>query len=269
MSAPASRQLAGRRQLERLRQRLSERDLAVLSSVARYRYLSAVQVQRLHFPPDNHTPLGAVRASRRTLERLTRDGVLRRLERRIGGVRAGSASYCYCLGPVGVRLLTNLTGRGPRREPSLSFLRHSLAVAEVVVDLTEAARGSDLELLAVECEPACWRRFYGQAGQAEMLKPDLRVILGLDEFEHHAFIEVDLGTEHGPTIARKADVYQRYRPSGLEQSTHGLFPQVVWLTDSQERAGVLRQVLQGFTPGLFVVGLLDEALAVISGEEGS
>src|ERR1700733_12717538 len=76
----------------RLRERLSERDLCVIRQVAELRLMSAVQIQALHFPDDEHeNGAAATRARQRVLRRLCRDGLLIPLERRIGGVRAGSA----------------------------------------------------------------------------------------------------------------------------------------------------------------------------------
>src|SRR5207302_5513936 len=94
----------GRRGLTQLRQRLSERDLAILRSVADHRFLTARQVEALHFA-DHATQLAAARVCRRVLARLIDQRLLARLQRRFGGVRAGSASFVYALGPVGGRLI--------------------------------------------------------------------------------------------------------------------------------------------------------------------
>ena len=95
----AGRPRTGRRQLQRLRSDLSERDLAILRSARDLDFLSTKQLERLHFPATTHTALGAVRSCRRVLPRLIERRCLIRLERRIGGVRAGSASFVYGLGP--------------------------------------------------------------------------------------------------------------------------------------------------------------------------
>jgi hypothetical protein len=263
MTGPAAPRPLGRHQLTRLASRLSDRDMAVVGSLAAYRFLSATQIERLHFPVEAHTPLGAVRASRRSLERLTRHGVLRRLERRIGGVRAGSAGFVYCLGPAGVRLVNAGRRRAIALEPSTAFLAHSLAVAEVVVTITEATRASALELLDIQVEPACWRRFYGVGGASELLKPDLYVVLGLGDIEQHWFVEVDLASEHRPTLERKVAQYERYLRSGREQEHLGVFPGVAWLVPSAARAEVLRSVAAAAMQGLFSVGLLDEVVLTL------
>src|SRR3954465_2325519 len=93
-------------QLLRLRSDLSGRDVGIVRHVAELRLMSARQIEALYFPPDAHaTPLTAARTCRRVLERLVEQRLLCRLDRRVGGLRAGSASYVYGVGPVAQRLL--------------------------------------------------------------------------------------------------------------------------------------------------------------------
>ena len=92
----------------RLDEQLSPRDLAVIAGVASLRYLTARQLERWHYR--GPTPLARARAARRGLERLTELRYLARLERRIGGVRAGSAGSVYTLAPVASSWPSNLAG---------------------------------------------------------------------------------------------------------------------------------------------------------------
>src|SRR5205085_4544141 len=165
----------GRRGLAPLRERRSERDLDVIRSVAEHRFLTTRQVEALHFA-DHATELAGARVCRRVLARLTDERLLTRLQRRVGGVRAGSASFVYALGPVGGRLMD----RQRRRlvEPSTTFLAHTLAVAQAHVELTHASRTGQLELMSVDVEPSCWRRYTGPGGARELLRPDLYVVIG-------------------------------------------------------------------------------------------
>ena len=71
----------GRRGLEQLREGLSERDLAVVTSVYEHRFLTARQIEALHFD-DHATAEAAARICRRVLARLTRERLLARLRRR-------------------------------------------------------------------------------------------------------------------------------------------------------------------------------------------
>jgi hypothetical protein len=209
------------------RERLSERDLAIIRRVAELRLMSAQQIQAVHFPDAEHdNEQAATRARQRVLERLTRERLLIRLERRIGGVRAGSAGLVLALGPVGQRVLAT---SGPRRrsyEPTLRFVDHTLAISQLVVDLSVAARAGLVDVLDVQAEPPCWREFSGLGGR-RLLRPDAFVALGSGEYDLRWFIEVDRDTESLPVIVRKCRLYADYYQSGKEQVAHGgVFPRV-------------------------------------------
>ncbi|WP_460015850.1 replication-relaxation family protein, partial [Mycobacterium avium] len=73
--------------VEELASRLSERDIAILGSIAEHQFLTAHQVEVLHFAD---LPAAGNRIARRTLARLRDHRLLGTLKRRIGGVRAGS-----------------------------------------------------------------------------------------------------------------------------------------------------------------------------------
>jgi hypothetical protein len=252
----------------RLRESLSPRDIAVIDQVRDLKLMSGAQIQAVHFPLLDHaTADAAARASRRVLRRLTGTGLLVRLDRRVGGIRGGSAGFVYGIAPLGHRLLD---GDGPRRrfrEPSATFVHHTLAITQVAVDLIERQRAKDLDILRLEPEPRCWRSFASLAG-TQLVRPDLFVALGAGEFEHHWFIEMDLGTE---TIARrivKCKQYEAYYRSGQEQTAHELFPRVLWIVPTAQLAAQLQHVVastRGLTPGLFETTTPDVALAHLSG----
>ena len=124
--------------VERLRESLSERDWAVMRDVARLRLVTGEQLERLHFAELTEPSRPVVR--RRVLGRLVQARVLATLERRIGGVRAGSAGPGLL--PRCRRATAPGHGRASRRmdPPGERYVRHVLAVAGVFVDLTERAR---------------------------------------------------------------------------------------------------------------------------------
>jgi len=107
----SSAERVGRIALGRLRTMLSERDLAIVASVDQYRYLSGGQINRLHFH-SHASEFTAARTARSVLNRLVAGRLLRRTERRIGGIRGGSSSYVYGIGPVGHRLMHDDGSRG-------------------------------------------------------------------------------------------------------------------------------------------------------------
>jgi len=220
---------------------LSERDIAVIHAVAQHRFMTARQVETLLFY-DHSSQLTGARVCRRVLSRLTEQRLLTRLKRRVGGVRAGSASYVYALGSGGGRLLTK---EGYRvTEPSPFFLDHTLAIADARIQLEIGARHRLFDLVEVEIEPQCWRRFSGPGGAPTYVKPDLYVVTGRADFEDCWFVEIDRGTESPAAISRKCRTYDLYWRSGLEQTEHGTYPLVLWVTPDEQRAQRIERVVR-------------------------
>ena len=265
MSAPRR---AGRAIARRWREGLSNRELAVVTSVSTFRYLTVPQVEELHFS-DHASPETGSRICRRVLERLADGGVLWRLERRVGGVHAGSATYVYGLGALGHRILESEGRRRVRRcEPSLAFLDHTLAVAELAVGLHRLAREGAVEIGEIIPEPACWRRFSGGLEGDLVLKPDLAAAIQTGEYELRWFVEVDLGTHSAAAALRKCRLYQRYWRTGAEQDHHGIFPQVLFVTPLERRAALLQRTLESahdLKTDLFAVTTTTQELDVLAG----
>lgn len=273
----------GRRGLESRAAQLSERDWQIIGSVAAHRFLTTRQLQALHFA-DHATELAGARACRRVVERLRSGRVLTNLRRRVGGVRAGSASFVWTLDVIGDRLLQQRRGESRRRrvhEPSTAFLDHTLAIADVHIELVGAERAGGLELVRIELEPDCWRTFLSGSGGREVLRPDLYAVVAepgsttLDGsaaqsngFEDCWFIEVDRGTESLPTVLRKCGQYESYRRSGREQQQLGTFPRVLWLVpDDRRRARLAGAVgsARNLVAEMFIVAKADDLLSTIGG----
>jgi hypothetical protein len=268
MSAVGSaRPYVSARRLMQLRDQLSERDMAIIKQVAVLRLMSARQIQAVHFSAAIHgSEQAAMRARQRVLARLVRERLLSCLERRIGGVRAGSAGMVLALGPVGQRLVQ---ADGPRRrlyEPTPRFFDHTLAVAQLVVDLTVAAGQGSIDLLESQAEPDCWREFGGVGGR-RLLRPDAFVALGSGEYELRWFVEVDRTSESLPVVVRKCRLYADYYQSGVEQAAHGrVFPRVCWIAPDDRRAEALRRAIgrdHNLPERLFVVTTETQALVVL------
>jgi hypothetical protein len=229
------------RGVARLRERLSKRDIAIIRQVAELRLMSARQIQAVHFPSSGHeNEPAATRARQRVLARLSGERLLAPLKRQVGGVRAGSAGLVLTLGPIGQRVLTI---DGPQRrayEPGYRFFDHTLAVSQVMVDLTLAARAGLLDVLDWQAEPRCWREFSG-TGARRLLRPDAFVVLGVGEYELRWFVEVDRSSESLPVIVGKCRLYADYYQSGSEQvRSGGVFPRVCWIAPDEARVVRLR-----------------------------
>jgi len=254
-----------RQGLDWLRAELGERDLVVLSSVARHRFLTGRQIEAFHFSNHASSVTGS-RVCRRVLARLVDQRLLVRLERRVGGVRAGSASYVYALGSAGNRVVNNPRGKRAE-EPSRVFLDHTLAVADAHLALLQASYARRFELITVETEPAAWRRFLNSGGGRETLRPDLYVVSAQGEFEHCWFLEIDNATESTPAVLRKSLQYQAYRRTGIEQQRTGTFPLVVWVTPSERRRKQLADAIASarkLQPEIFRVVAFDELVELVA-----
>ena len=251
---------------------LTPRELALARDLDRLRLASVKQLERLHFTADS-AKANATQA-RRTLARLTDLRVVVRLQRRVGGVRAGSHGSVYALDVAGQRLASACGPAGGVRlrrpwTPGSAFVAHQLAVTELYVGLTEATRQGRVDVLDFDAEPAAWRTFTGLGGARTVLKPDAFVRLGLGEFEDAYFIEVDRATHSGPSVARKLTLYRRYWQSGREQQRRsGVFPKVLVLVPSEARRSALVDVASAQPAEswpLFQIVRYDDALTVFTG----
>jgi hypothetical protein len=256
--------------LRELSAQLTVRDCAVVQTVSALRFVSGSQLQHLHFT-DAAEDAANARAARRALLRLVRLGVLERLPRSVGGVRAGSAGFVYRLGHAGQRLAMERGWTVDNRQwqshvPGRLFLDHALQVAELHALLTEADRAGLVELLLLEAEPACWRSY----GQRATLKPDSHVRLGIGDYEDSYMVEVDMGTESSRTLERKLKDYLAYEASGREQAEHGVFPKTLWLVPDAERARVIESCIERLPHSahrLFAVNQFKDMIAAVATPE--
>ena len=257
---------------------LSDRDRELLSFVHESRFASGQQLVRAFWQTTD--PMSSrARAGRRALKRLTGWRVLETLSRRIGGIRTGSEGLVYRVGRAGTRLLAARGIYGPRVEaPGTLHLAHTLETTELALRLLEAARAGALELIEAQQEPRCWRSYPGVGGVQRTLKPDLFVRVGVgaasagDHLEDRWAIEVDLASESGRTIARKAGRYLEHYRSGREQREHGTYPRVLWAVPDQQRAGQITGVLDrqpAEARRLFTVCLLDQVVDLLAREANS
>ena len=250
------------KRLEQYAQELLPRDLSILLDLEDCRYLTTGQISRLRFETDHANPDASLRAANRTVTRLKKLGLLTALNRRVGGVRGGSGGLIWSLTAAGAKLV-NLDGEGPPRrrnfEPSPHFTEHTLAIAELYIQLLGI---QGITLSSAEFEPICWRDYSGST-----VKPDLFAVTSDGEYEDYWFFEVDLATETPQRVMAKCEQYQSYFLAGEEQRKYGLFPKVVWIV----RDGKRKDSLQGHISGsrglrhknLFSVILPDELETII------
>jgi len=232
--------------LERLAAQLTAQDRQVIEAVAVVHLASGDQLRRTCFADDHASaPASRARQARRGLARLVDLGLLTRLTRRVGGVRAGSSGFVYALAPSGQRLIAGWRGDPPLRgrqphEPGPQFADHRLAVSEIYTRL-EAGSAGRSTLLRFDAEPDCWRSFAGPYGTAQRLKPDaFAAIQGAGE-ELLWFIEVDRGTVSSAALGRQVAAYLAYWRSGHRGDD--VMPRVLWLVPDAKRAVILEAVI--------------------------
>jgi Replication-relaxation len=225
-----------------LADQLSDRDKAILTDLERTRVLTGAQLQRLHFDPNN-APSRA-RDRRRVLQRLTELDLVTTLDRRIGGIRAGSAGHIYTLTPAGQRLQAlrcgeQLTERLRRpHTPGAPFLDHTLAISETYVTLIEASRHQNFHVSTFLGEPACWH----PAGNNQYLHPDAYLVLATSTHQDCWWLEVDQATESLPRIKHKCRTY-------LNFLTHGgtgpdtAPPRILFTTPDTDRTDAIQKVI--------------------------
>jgi len=262
-----------KRKLNEYNQILSERDKDMLRSVKMCRFLKTDHAARLHFW-DTPNSKAASLAAIRTLTKLQDLGFVKPLQRRIGGIRAGSASYVWTLKTAGVELLRlienphNAEDKPSKRyrkrnyEPTYIFLKHTLAIAELYTRLKTTGN-----LEKVEFEPSCWRGYTTRLGVNVTLKPDLYAVTATDDFKDYWFFELDLDTAPPFRIARKCETYGRYCLTDNEQQRIGVFPRVVWIVpDEKRRDTIWRYICKDLNEykDLFVVITFDGLDSLIS-----
>ena len=217
-------------------------DRDVLRFLSRFTVATTDQLTRL-FYADRTSRHASDLACWRILHRLHGSNLIARLPRRVGGLTGGSAPGLWYLASAGTRLV--LQSGKPEKQttrvranepPAVTTLNHRLMVTETYVRLSLLKQSGLLDILDFASEPACWRRFAGMGG-VTVLKPDAWAHTAAhgSKYEWYWFLEADLGTESRAAISRKADVYEAYRRTRLEQDRQHVFPKVVWLTPDQAR----------------------------------
>lgn len=263
----AQQRRVSRKRLGSLIEQMVDRDHQVLRTIAEHRFVTSIQLQHLIFTTHN-SDASAARTTRRVLSRLERWSLIRQLDRRVGGAIGGSSPRVWQLAPAGARLVAHDGATYRVSEPSLRFLRHCLAVADVHVLLQQHRAIEAIEDVKVEVEPQSWRRFTGLGGEPRWLQPDLAGTVLTADYEDRWFIEVDLGTESLPVLLRKCGHYADYRASGQEQDRHASFPLVLWLFTDQRRAAKLRAAVARtprLTPELYRFATPSTIAEVLSG----
>jgi hypothetical protein len=239
-------------------QRLSDRDRAILATLARVRLATGGQLERLHFHDLSITARAPVR--RRVLARLAAWKVLAALPRRVGGVRAGSTGLIFTLDTTGHHLTApHDQSRATRRPRPVgeAFTTHTLAITELYVRIVELSHAGHVLLEEFCSESAAWV----PNGRGGWLKPDAYLILSNGAVDDHWWVEVDRATEHLPAIRRKASMYLDYLHRG-PRDPRDVMPCVLFTVPNQKRRDDITKMIASLpepAPALFHITHQDDA----------
>ncbi len=216
--------------VQAIRPQLSERDLAIIDTLGMVTVASSMHLEELHF--DQLKASSRARQRSNVLNRLTKLGLLARLPRRVGGIRAGSSGYVFALDLLGQRLFgtTNV-----RRPPSRSwpYLRHALAVTDLYAQTVAAERNGRLELLRFSPEPRCWNLIEGDIS----VRPDAIISTRptIGDWRDHWAVEVDRATERPVRLRQKLLGYYQAFQAGSQLSGTSVFPKVLLTVPDEAR----------------------------------
>lgn len=244
-----------RSRLQALVSDLTPRDLNIIRTIGRFSVLSAIQLEALHF--NEVAEASRARRRRLVLARLVRLGLLKRLPRRIGGVRSGSSGYLYALGLAGRKILGHDRPRRPIT-PSWPNLHHALAISQLHVDLVEAERDGRLVVDRFVPEPDAWPLLDGE------IRPDAVTTIQPASvgWKDHWAVEIDRGTERPARLRAKLLTYWREYQSGRTLADVELFPRVLLVVENEARLNQSLRVIERLP-----LGAEELIVPVIAGEQ--
>ena len=245
------------RQPKKVQFQITERDVQILESLKRYRYLKTSQIARLVFP-ENKT----VQSTRRRLKFLFHAALIGRLQPFIQ-VGKSSGETAYYLEKKAWDFIDD-DGSTPRygkvKNVKPQFLEHALAISEFRLNLELSCNNNDIvELHRFVADFELKENFENLAGkhryrlfdevndpiskQTHIVYPDAMFILkGIgkeyEQFQRLFFVEIDRGTEGLRVIQDKLTGYHLYKREGIFKK-YGQFDdfRVLFQVPSEGRKG--------------------------------
>ena len=237
---------------------LDDRDRQILQLMRRLRFMRTDQLCRIFFQEPETTDRAKLSRTTRCLHRLEKWGVITHLPRKVRPNRGGTYGLVWHLTETGTRLL-DICREIPKRhrpyEPSETFLKHSLAVAEVYTITMETARKEPAfaaKTIEIESEAAREHKTpatYLTPSKTTRICPDMFLeIDNVDEsgkkITDYWYIEVDLGTERSKSLMEKCKRYVSYYKTGAPQKEHGVTPAVLFVVPDEQRKATILEVVR-------------------------
>lgn len=228
---------------------LSIQEGHVLKFLLKAKYVTTKQLARLYFT-DSVSSSTALRRANLTTKKLNEKDYIGHLDRRIGGVRAGSGSFVWTISTKGLKWLKHFKPslaitRQNHYEPTWHHLEHTLAISEIYVQLTELKNMHLVQSIdKFQFEPSCWRGWLDNYAGRMILKPDCYIEISLDNYLYNYFVEVDKNSESLARVINKSKQYIRYYNLNIEQKETGVFPLVLWVVPDEKRKLAIEQRIQ-------------------------
>ena len=223
---------------------LTERDKQVILAVYQHRLLRRDQIEQLFFTQTS--------ACNQRLMRLYQHGYLRRIFK---PVSFGASQAIYAIDKHGARLVIQELGiphsqinwKPKQRPVELMFLEHTLAIAEVYINLAQwIQKKPDTDLLFWKRESKeLTDRVSDPEGKLKHLSiaPDAFFGIQTPAGKSYFFIEVDMGTMALTRYRRKIIAYRQYWKTGKYSQVYGFKSfRVITIALSEQRLANLEQV---------------------------
>jgi Replication-relaxation len=250
------------------------REREVLLRLACFRALNTAQLEGFLFAGSGVKPRSRELTTGRILARLRARGLVAATPRLVGGPGGGSARRVHHLTDAGFRFVRTLDpALRDQRPPARSslFIEHTLMTADVALAFHRYARthaGHSLAEWAPEWQAA------DRIGSFQVV-PDGQLVYATEEWEMHAFVEIDLGSERPSRFAQKVTGYLGAYREGTWRGRLVSWPVVLTVTPDATRATALRRTTEDVLrlegrpsdPGS-AIEFVFAALADLTGEGG-
>lgn len=208
---------------------LSNRDRRAVEIVSAYGVLRSSHIRAVLFAGLTDKPY------QRCLTRLVNDRFLARVgQRDIGYTGGGSSGYAYQLGINGWKML----GRDGRYYPKLAAPKHTLAIADCMVNLYEAGI-----LVPDSFEPEAHRVINGVR-----LDPDAFYVVERGGRRSGYLLEVDVASERMATSHKRQLLDKMRRYWGAACAGDEAFPWVVFAAPDPYRLAYIRRLIHSLPP---------------------